>query len=98
MDPIRPITAPTPLESLSLDAVRKKEDLTFGAILEKAVDHVATLENESKQKIDRFLRGEDQELHDMMLSTQRAGMAFDMFMQVRNKVVQAYQEVMRMQI
>jgi flagellar hook-basal body complex protein FliE len=33
-----------------------------------------------------------------MLSTQRAGMAFDMLLQVRNKVVQAYQEVMRMQL
>lgn len=98
MDPIRPISAPTPLESVSLEALRKKEDITFGSILERAVGHVASLENESKQKIDRFLRGEDQELHDMMLSTQRAGMAFDMFMQVRNKVVQAYQEVMRMQV
>jgi len=103
MDPIRQINAPSPLDRISLDSPsldssRKKEEVSFGSFLEQAVDHVNNLEAESKQKIDRFLRGEDQELHDLMLSTQRAGLAFDMFTQVRNKVVQAYQEVMRMQL
>jgi flagellar hook-basal body complex protein FliE len=102
MDPIRPIHAPAPLDRISIDPVsmggQKQEGPTFGAILEQAVHRVVDLENQSQQKIDRFLRGEDQELHDLMLSTQRAGMAFDMLLQVRNKVVQAYQEVMRMQL
>jgi flagellar hook-basal body complex protein FliE len=102
MDPIRPIHPPAPLDPISLAPVaidgQKKDGPNFGAILAQAVGHVVDLENQSQQKIDRFLRGEDQELHDLMLSTQRAGMAFDMLLQVRNKVVQAYQEVMRMQL
>ncbi|MCL4851471.1 MAG: flagellar hook-basal body complex protein FliE, partial [Bryobacteraceae bacterium] len=42
--------------------------------------------------------GEAEEVHQAVLATQQAELAFEMFLQVRNKVVQAYQEVMRMQV
>ncbi|MCS7023394.1 MAG: flagellar hook-basal body complex protein FliE [Bryobacteraceae bacterium] len=98
MEPIRPILAPRPLESVTLDKVSQKQEPSFASILEKALGHVSAMEAESRQKVDRFLRGEEQELHDMMLSVQRASLTFDLFLQVRNKVMQAYQEVMRMQL
>jgi flagellar hook-basal body complex protein FliE len=48
--------------------------------------------------VERFLSGEGEELHTTVLATQRAELAFEMFLQARNKVVNAYQEIMRMQV
>ena len=48
--------------------------------------------------MERFLAGDSEELHTTILATQRAELAFEMFLQTRNKVVGAYQEIMRMQM
>ena len=44
------------------------------------------------------LTGDGEEVHSVALATQRAELAFEMFIQVRNKVVSAYQSVMQMQV
>jgi flagellar hook-basal body complex protein FliE len=56
------------------------------------------LKQAADQGIERVLSGDGEELHTAVLATQHAEMAFELFMQVRNKVTQAYQEVMRMQV
>ena len=48
--------------------------------------------------VESFLSGEGEDLHTVALATQRADLAFEMFQQVRNKVVSAYQEIMKMQM
>jgi flagellar hook-basal body complex protein FliE len=70
----------------------------FKALLEGAINRVEGLKQASDQGIERVLSGEGEELHTAVLATQRAEMAFELFMQVRNKVTQAYQEIMRMQV
>jgi flagellar hook-basal body complex protein FliE len=70
----------------------------FQKIFESAVNKVEGLRVGAEQSAERFLSGESEELHQTALATQRAEIAFDLFLQVRNKVVQAYQEVMRMQV
>jgi len=69
----------------------------FGALLENAIRGVENIRQESTQTVEKFLAGEGGELHTTVLATQRAELAFQMFLQVRNKVVDAYQEIMRMQ-
>ncbi len=54
--------------------------------------------NEAAQSVENFLSGEGEELHTTVLATQRAELSFELGLQVRNKVVQAYQEIMRMQL
>jgi flagellar hook-basal body complex protein FliE len=44
------------------------------------------------------MTGESQDLHTTVIAMQKADLSFQMMMQVRNKIVQAYQEIMRMQI
>jgi flagellar hook-basal body complex protein FliE len=68
----------------------------FGAVLENAVHAVENIQQKSAQAVEKFLSGEGEELHTTILATQRAELALELFLQVRNKVVQAYQEVMRM--
>ncbi len=70
----------------------------FATALRSAVDRVENTGNEAATAVQSFLSGEGGELHSTVLATQKASLEFDMFLQVRNKVVQAYQEVMRMQL
>jgi flagellar hook-basal body complex protein FliE len=70
----------------------------FATALSDAMGGVNQVQQASSTTIDQFLSGEGQEVHQVALATQRAELAFELFLQVRNKVVQAYQEVMRMQM
>ncbi len=71
---------------------------SFGSFLNDAISKVESFQQNSNASIERFLSGEGEELHQVALSAQRAELSFDLFLQVRNKVVAAYQEVMRMQV
>lgn len=70
----------------------------FQSFLSDAIGRVEQVQQTSNAAVDKFLSGEDQEVHKVALATQQASLTFDLFMQVRNKVVAAYQEVMRMQM
>ncbi len=69
----------------------------FGAVLAHAIEGVQDIQQAGTHAIDKFLSGENQELHTTVLAAQRSELAFDLFLQVRNKFVAAYQEIMRMQ-
>ena len=66
--------------------------------MKDAVNTVENLGASAAHGVQRFLAGEGGELHQVALDAQRAQLAFELFLQVRNKVVEAYQEVMRSQI
>jgi flagellar hook-basal body complex protein FliE len=70
----------------------------FGSVLADAIGRVEQFQQNAQSTIGKFLAGEDEEVHKVALATQEASMTFDLFLQVRNKVVSAYQEVMRMQM
>lgn len=70
----------------------------FSSVFESAIQTVGSLKKHSETSVEQFLSGEGEDLHRVILAGQRAELAFDLFVQVRNKVVQAYQEVMRMQV
>ncbi len=70
----------------------------FQSALETAVNRVEQSRNEAAQEVNQFLSGQTGELHSAALATQRAELSAELFLQVRNKIVQAYQEVMRMQM
>ena len=71
---------------------------TFQSVFADAIGHVQSVQQTADVSVDRFLSGENEEIHHVALVTQQSELAFEMFMGVRNKVVQAYQEVMRMQM
>jgi flagellar hook-basal body complex protein FliE len=79
-------------------AVLSKSSGEFQNILRSAIQEVEKSHTTATDAVRNFLTGEDGELHSTILATQNAELQFNMFMQVRNKVVSAYQEIMRMQI
>jgi len=70
----------------------------FQSVLAEAVQQVQQFQSNANASIGRFVSGEGEELHQVALATQQADLAFNLFLQVRNKVISAYQEVMRMQV
>lgn len=65
--------------------------------MKSAVAQVDGAQHQATQAIDQFLHGTG-ELHTVALATQKAEMTFDLAVQVRNKVISAYQEIMKMQL
>ena len=70
----------------------------FQDVLTSAIQSVEAFGQDSSASVQRFLSGEGGELHSTIMATQRAELSFELFQQVRNKVVSAYQEIMRMQM
>jgi flagellar hook-basal body complex protein FliE len=96
--PISPISA-VPLPDIRTpDAGSASGGGEFQALLANAIGGVEQLRANANQTVERFLAGEGEEVHTVALATQRAELAFETFLQVRNKVVAAYQAVMQMQV
>jgi flagellar hook-basal body complex protein FliE len=70
----------------------------FQDVFSSAVKAVEGYGQNASASIERFLSGEGEELHQTVLATQQAELSFELFLQARNKVVSAYQEIMRMQM
>jgi len=94
ISPILPVALPEiPQLGSSSDATG-----AFHSVLENAIGQVEKSQAQANQTVNNFLTGGNEELHSVALASQRASLEFELFMQVRNKVVSAYQEVMRMQL
>jgi flagellar hook-basal body complex protein FliE len=96
--PISPIRPPATIPSIAPLGGSKSSSGAFQSVLQDAIGRVEQYQQNAQSSIDKFLSGEDEEVHKVALATEQAQISFDLFLQVRNKVVSAYQEVMRMQM
>ena len=69
----------------------------FGATLKNAINQVDQLGSESDQEVSQLVQGDRQDIHNVMIAVEKADVAFELMMQVRNKIVSAYQEVSKLQ-
>jgi flagellar hook-basal body complex protein FliE len=74
----------------------KSED--FGKMLMDVIKEVNSSQNNAAEMQNAFMTGQNVELHELMISMERAGLAMELTLQVRNKVLEAYQEIARMQV
>ena len=70
----------------------------FQNVLNGAIQTIESSQTDASGAVQRFLKGENEELHTAALAVQKAQMTFDLGLQVRNKVVDAYQQIMQMQM
>lgn len=70
---------------------------SFGDTLKKALAEVSDSQDNAKEQVSAFLRGEPVELHQVMAATEEAGIALEMLIEVRNKFTEAYRTVINMQ-
>lgn len=74
------------------------EEKSFGEYLSKALDEVNELQVTSKEASAKLAAGEIEDISQVVIAGEKASVAIQLTMQIRNKAVDAYQEVMRMQV
>jgi flagellar hook-basal body complex protein FliE len=81
----------------ALSAPSQAETAPFSDLLKDAVGQVNQLEEQAHAAVTGLMTGSGVDMHQAMIATQKASMAFELALAVRNKAVQAYQQVMGMQ-
>ena len=69
----------------------------FAGVLKTMVAQTSALDAQASQAVTGVLSGQGVDIHDAMIATQKADMAFQLALEVRNKAVGAYQQMMAMQ-
>jgi flagellar hook-basal body complex protein FliE len=95
---ILPISAPVLPQPVSPAGAAGASKSGFQEAMASAIQAVESTGRQASGTVERFLNGEGEELHTTLLAAERAQLTFDLFIQARNKVVSAYQEIMRMQM
>lgn len=70
----------------------------FGDTLSQAIDRVDVAQKAADAQVEAFVAGETENVHEVMISMNQAELHFQMLTEVRNKVLEGYQEIMRMQV
>ncbi|MBU2702017.1 flagellar hook-basal body complex protein FliE [Sporomusaceae bacterium BoRhaA] len=92
---VKPVAA----QSMKAPSSSKSETgVTFGQLLSNALGDVNKLQLDANQASVNLATGKVQDISEAVIATEKASMALQLTMQVRNKVIDAYQEIMRMQV
>jgi flagellar hook-basal body complex protein FliE len=70
----------------------------FSVWLEQQINAVNTQIQTAETQVTQLAAGQTDNLHQVMLSLEKAKLSFELMLQVRNKLLEGYQEIMRMQI
>ena len=71
---------------------------SFADTLKEAVQNVNTLQKDSDVQMEKLATGKAQSIPDVMIAAEKADLAMKLMLQVRNKIIDAYQEIMKMQV
>jgi flagellar hook-basal body complex protein FliE len=93
----RPFTLPDS-RAQKLDTGDLKSSQSFGKIFKDLISDTNELQSEAARIAEKFALGEIADVHEVMIAAEKAGVAFELVMEIRNKLVEAYQEFMRMQV
>ena len=70
----------------------------FSGMLKKSVEKVNALQKQADTAIDDLVLGDNKDIVQTMIMMEKADISFRLVMQIRNKIIQAYEEIMRMQV
>lgn len=76
----------------------KEEDNGFLNMLKNKLDKVNEKQIKAEETTNSFLKGEETDVHKVMLDSEEAKLSVELAVQIRNKLVEAYQELNRMQL
>ena len=97
------INFPSNLKSItnpadSRNQVPAPESGSFEGVLKQSLQSVNELQQKANQAIDALATGQQNDIHNTMIAMEKADVAFRLLMQIRNKVISAYETIMRMQV
>ena len=76
----------------------KESGASFGQTLSQAISDVNDLQSQAGKAVEGMVTGESTDLHDVMIAVEKARTSFDLLMEIRNKTIDMYQEIMRIQV
>lgn len=82
----------------ALAGVEAPQPQSFGDMVKEFAGDVNDLQFQAGHAIDQFVTGEAADVHQVMVAVQQAGIAMDLMLEIRNRVLEGYQELIRMQI
>lgn len=86
------ITSQKTINSLTKD---KTSEISFGETLNKYVNEANDMQVKADNDVQRIIAGEEIDAHEVMTAVEKASMSFEMVMEIRNKMLEAYREVMK---
>jgi flagellar hook-basal body complex protein FliE len=96
---IQPVPAVPPAISGTNEAATNSNQTSTGSdfmsALRDATDQVSQLQSDASMKVSTMLSGNGQDVHSAMIAVQKAEIAFELMVEMRNKIVSAYQEISR---
>ena|ERR1700690_289775 len=88
---------PPQAASSSPSSSLRGQESEFSASLTDAIDQVEQVHTDAQQQVKQLMQGDRQDVHNVMIAVEKADVAFQLMMQVRNKIVNAYEEVSKLQ-
>ncbi len=79
-------------------AKTEKSTVSFADVLKDSINKVSELEKDANQQTENLVKMEGQDIHNTMIAVEKADMSFQLMMQIRNKIITAYEEIMKMQV
>jgi flagellar hook-basal body complex protein FliE len=95
-NPAGPIAMPEPRAPGQSDETGAAS--SFMGSLKEAISHINDAQSGASQAVDALVTGQTTNIHQAMVALQQADVSFQLMMQVRNKLVSAYEDIQRMQI
>jgi len=86
------------LPSLNAQEGKVSEAAGFSEMLSKSIREIDMLQKDADISIENLAAGENTDIHQTMIAMEKADIAMKLMIQIRNKVVGAYEEIMRMQV
>jgi flagellar hook-basal body complex protein FliE len=87
-----------PDSRLQMLPAEKVEGQSFGDIFKGLISETNQMQNNAASIAEKFALGEIADVHDVMIAAEKAGVAFELVLEIRNKLIEAYQELMRIQV
>ena len=96
---LTPVSGGAPLgKTGNIEKTIKETNSSFGEVLNQAVKDVNSLQSQAGEAVEKMVAGQDVDLHDVMIAVEKAKTSFDLLMEIRNKTIDAYRELMRIQV
>ena len=96
--PIGPGQIGGPKQPITGPGKTAPEGQSFKDMLVRSIDEVNRLQGDANVAVERWATGQTQNVTEMLSAVQKAGLAFKMLMQIRNKLIDAYDEIRQMRI
>ena len=79
-------------------SLNNKEGLSFSQIINQKIEDANSLQKGADEITEKFMAGEPIEIHQMLIAMEKADLALRETVEIRNKLIDAYKEIERMQI